>query len=216
MTTTLLSAGLRPCYRLLSPRQLVANCAKTIRRSSRWQSSGTDTEDISNTAHAIGRGVVSDAIDSVGAYHSIDELVVQDHNSIRELCQRFQKEREESKKQAILNEYIREVTVHSTAEELVLYPNLESMAGSGRAVDINHLRQGHQKIKEGLHRVEEMTSQENKGVKRSPVLVVLTAVMKELNDHMHTEEKSDLVKVREEMDDATKKRLGAEFNFAKT
>ncbi|KAJ3341549.1 hypothetical protein HDU93_004709 [Gonapodya sp. JEL0774] len=86
------------------------------------------------------------------------------------------------------------------------------MAGSGRAVDVNHLHQGHQKIKEGLHRVEKMTSQENKGVKRSPVLEALTAVMKELNGSRS----SDLVKVRKEMDDATKKRLGAEFNFAKT
>ncbi|KAJ3341548.1 hypothetical protein HDU93_004708 [Gonapodya sp. JEL0774] len=152
----------------------------------------------------------------VAAPRPIDELVVVDHASIRELYDRYQKEADEMEKQAILNEFIREVALHSAAEEMILYPKLESMAATDSTINVDELRKGHQNVKEGLWRVDEMLTTQEKGSRIAAVEQTVATVVEDLEAHMKTEEESDLVRVRREMDHGTRMRLGAEFSFAKT
>ncbi|KAJ3332306.1 hypothetical protein HDU93_009158 [Gonapodya sp. JEL0774] len=183
----------------------------------------------------------------VAASRPIDQLVVVDHASIRELYDRYQKEADEMAKQAILNEcelvtvldrssapqgshsrsftvgsyrslppVIREVALHSAAEEMILYPKLESMTATDSTTNVAKLRKGHQSVKEGLWRVDEMLTTQGKGSRSVAVEQTVATVVEDLEAHMKTEEESDLVRVRREIDHGTRLRLGAEFSFAKT
>jgi len=144
----------------------------------------------------------------------IDELIVADHNSLRELYARYEKSPSEMDKLAILNEYIRETALHSVAEEMILYPKLESLTDAH--IDVDHLRAEHQKVKEGLYRVDQLMSAKGEGSRSADVKGVVGEVMRELQAHMKTEEQSDLVRLRKEVDDEARKRMGMMFSFAKT
>ncbi|KXS15729.1 hypothetical protein M427DRAFT_496990 [Gonapodya prolifera JEL478] len=180
------------------------------------QVSGADT--VKRTLESFG-GMENDVLDE-SDMRPIDDLIITDHkwllsSTIRKLCQRFQNECDEDKKREILAKYTRLVSLHTTAEESVLYPKLEILAASGTPLDVVHLKEGHEKVREGLARAEEMIDVEHKGTRKSSVMEVLTKVMKELDAHMTTEERSDLVKLRSEVDEATRTTLGTEFRIAK-
>ncbi|KXS15728.1 hypothetical protein M427DRAFT_32149 [Gonapodya prolifera JEL478] len=119
----------------------------------------------------------------VDKVRGIDELIITDHRSIRELYDRYQKEVDEVKKETIVNEFIREVALHSAAEEMILYPVLDSLLASESRIDVGNLRGGHQKVKEGLYQVDEMMSSKGKGAKS--VEKALAGVMKHVPTRPH-------------------------------
>ncbi|KAJ3082301.1 hypothetical protein HK102_001805 [Quaeritorhiza haematococci] len=89
----------------------------------------------------------------------VTETIRADHRSISELHERFwatppQNERE---RQAIINELVREISVHAEAEEIVVYPIFEAnwVEGAGVA-ESRVLREEHRQLRKELRQLEKL------------------------------------------------------------
>ena len=86
---------------------------------------------------------------------AIDELIRQDHEIIRK-CHQLYKDCDDSRdKQKYANELIRQIAIHATAEEIIVYPALESRLVRGKEVADQSLHD-HLKIKHELYRLDKM------------------------------------------------------------
>lgn len=139
----------------------------------------------------------------------IDELIIADHNSFRELYDRFKRNQANyQERQNIANELIREIAIHSISEEVTLYPALEKIAISGKVL-ADHLRAEHQIVKEGLYELDKMS------VKDVGYNEKLEKVMQELEHHMREEEEEDLRELASKVSEGDLKKLGRKFDGAK-
>lgn len=114
---------------------------------------------------------------------SISELVKQDHRHIGDLYQTVKSAAPTSseKKQAAFN-LIRAIAIHSHAEELTVYPQVEKQLGNGHVV-VDHSLAEHNQVKRDLYLMEKMLNKED-----SAFDAQLELVMTHLNQHIKEEE----------------------------
>ncbi|KAI9142058.1 HHE domain-containing protein [Paraphysoderma sedebokerense] len=139
----------------------------------------------------------------------IDQLIVNDHNSFRDLFSRYRSHTGSlEERQMIVNEIIREVAIHSVAEEVILYPAFESANLDGNVV-ADHLRKEHQIVKEDLYKLDSMK------VGDPGYDEHLQKIMNELEHHMKEEEEQDLRELRARVGEDELIRLGQKFDGTK-
>ena len=110
-----------------------------------------------------------------------------DHKVISDLWERFQTTAVESEKQKIANSIIREIAVHSTCEEIVLYPTFEKHLKDGTQL-ANHSREEHAQVKKDLYELDKMKASD------AGYSSLIGKVMKELLQHIKEEEDTILPK----------------------
>ncbi|KAI8824479.1 uncharacterized protein EV422DRAFT_520247 [Fimicolochytrium jonesii] len=95
------------------------------------------------------------AAESFNARRPIEVLITNDHRSFDELFERYHKTKgDKEAKQAIVNEFIREVAQHSIAEETAVYPLIDEVEGDKEG---DHLRADHAEVKNHLFRLDKMS-----------------------------------------------------------
>ncbi|KAJ3337606.1 hypothetical protein HDU93_000802 [Gonapodya sp. JEL0774] len=159
---------------------------------------------------------------------TLPEVILSDHESLRKLFARYKSSADEEERRRILNEYIREISLHSTAEEYVLYPTLISLASSesdASSLDIpariEKERADHHRMKETMRPIDRLLASGNEvtnaeGFGFSPeVEQLLEETMEAFDRHMRGEEEVDLVLIKSKLRDEELVRLGREFEDSK-
>ncbi|KAJ3085777.1 hypothetical protein HK102_013838 [Quaeritorhiza haematococci] len=111
-----------------------------------------------------------------GGKRMVTDRIRTDHASIQELYERYMhvspltpKEAQLFQKQKIVNEIVREVSMHIFAEELVIYPlitkydialHIDGQDSLSATATGHHLRQAHRRIKKDFYVVDKMTVEE--------------------------------------------------------
>ncbi|KAJ3279463.1 hypothetical protein HK104_001447 [Borealophlyctis nickersoniae] len=98
------------------------------------------------------------AKDSFATETPVEEHIVNDHRSFEELYDRYKSyDGNVNEQQAIINEFVREVAQHSVAEELIVYPALETKnAFNAGHETADHLRHDHGRVKRLLYKLDSM------------------------------------------------------------
>ncbi|KAJ3148513.1 Oxysterol-binding protein- protein 3 [Geranomyces michiganensis] len=101
---------------------------------------------------------VDQAKESVRARKPVENLIVNDHRSFEELYERYNGTKGTSPaaietKQAIVNEFVREVAQHSVAEETVVYSLIDKLVDEKVG---DQLRHDHLKVKEALFKLDKI------------------------------------------------------------
>jgi len=138
---------------------------------------------------------------------AIDTIIQNDHESFRNLYDRFMSSSAVSERQALANEFIREVATHSIAEELVLYPRLQKMwmAAQEDAAKVDQFREEHLEVKKALYDLDHMS------VQHADYEPKLKHVMNSLNHHISEEEEDALRALRSRLTEDDLAALGDEF-----
>lgn len=119
----------------------------------------------------------------------IDTQIKADHAYIRDIFQQYKTATNPQMKLQFINEFIRTVSVHSVAEEIVVYPALEERLVRGREIRAQSLKE-HAFLKKLLHAVDRMSMQE------PSFDHLMETCMTELERHMQDEETDLLVQLR--------------------
>ncbi|ORZ37826.1 hypothetical protein BCR44DRAFT_1388174 [Catenaria anguillulae PL171] len=147
------------------------------------------------------------AFSTLSAARGIDHLIQLDHQSFWDLHDRFRNSGADPyAQQAIAIEIIREVSVHSVAEDIVLYTVIEEQEGKEVADD---MRQDHLKVRDQLAQLDAMS------VSDTGHAVLVERIMQELRAHAYEEEHRDLPMLRAKLGDDKMIELGAKFAGAK-
>ena len=121
---------------------------------------------------------------------SIQDAIKQDHDYIRRMHQSYQREQDPDEKQKFANELIRAISVHSVAEEIVVYPFLEARLDKGSQT-ADHSREEHLGVKKELYALDHMSVTDSGYESR------LARTMKMLYSHMEEEENEILPKLKQ-------------------
>ncbi|KAM0793676.1 hypothetical protein ACM66B_001105 [Microbotryomycetes sp. NB124-2] len=84
-----------------------------------------------------------------GQLSTIDQIVT-DHNNIKDLFMRYKNESQRDKKAMIVNTLVREIAMHSEAEEATVYRSLAKESEK----DADHFRDEHQALEEVLYSLD--------------------------------------------------------------
>jgi hypothetical protein len=145
----------------------------------------------------------------VGESLPIDTIIKQDHDNIIKIYQQMKHYRDtENLKEANKwrNLLVYEVARHSVTEEVVWYPEIESVMGKELA---DHNRKEHLLIKERLSGIDSLPIAD---VALIPKVEDMLAVFK---SHAHEEEQNELPKFRENVGDERMLSLGKSFALNK-
>jgi hemerythrin superfamily protein len=120
----------------------------------------------------------------------IIDIVKQDHRQVEQLFNQWKqlrtfsglKDEEEANK--IFNQMIWELSRHSVAEELILYPALEELGGRGKELS-EASREDHRKLKVTLSELQGMKNNEE-------FFLAMDRMFADLSDHIRMEESEDL------------------------
>ncbi|KXS20001.1 hypothetical protein M427DRAFT_52285 [Gonapodya prolifera JEL478] len=150
---------------------------------------------------------------------TIEQQIVADHMSFRDLYDRYHRSQYNREKRQLLNEFIREVSQHSLAEETVLYPKLLELKPQSKD-HVDHERHEHQKIKSFLVEVDyNLSSNQDIIASDKETLSVVEKhfedASQELEHHMKGEERDDLPLLSAQLDIEARLKLGRQFSIAK-
>lgn len=135
--------------------------------------------------------------------------VIDDHNTVKSLWSKFQTENNKEEKDKLANQIIYEVSVHSHAEELVLYPAIEkSLQNKGKQL-VDESRAEHAEVKKKLYAVDRMKAGD-------PNLdSQLNDTLTTLEQHIKEEETDILPQFKSATDVSTLQELGKKFERIK-
>jgi len=154
----------------------------------------------------------------------IDVLIKRDHDSFRDLNSRYHQSHSTEEKRSLLHTFIREVSLHSAAEELVVYPTLEHLSSGNRgerrapgSLDVERLRNQHHAVKESLYELDKVLPKVDLGDlgQKRRVEEVLARAVGVLEEHMKLEESSDVPQLVQSLDKIDLQELGEIFATAK-
>ncbi|KAJ3085779.1 hypothetical protein HK102_013840 [Quaeritorhiza haematococci] len=143
---------------------------------------------------------------------TITDTIRVDHRSIHELYERLLStpEQDHRVRKAIANELVREITLHSEAEEVVVYPVIESRDIAGKGSDVaEHLREEHLEVKKELYELDKMDVNDS----RFPGM--LTKVMRSFSEHSKEEEARELPAMEQKLSQEELRSMNAQFEKAK-
>lgn len=136
----------------------------------------------------------------------IDQQVVEDHTEVRHCYQQFK----DTGEMQFYNQLVFELCRHSVAEELILYPLLDSLGNEGKQL-ADEARQDHQVLKESLVRLEDLS-------KRAPFenfVQELDNTMKVFFCHLEKEEGTDLPMIVDQVSEEDRIDKGRAFSNRK-
>ncbi|OTB03944.1 hypothetical protein M426DRAFT_59470 [Hypoxylon sp. CI-4A] len=139
---------------------------------------------------------------------SISAVIHQDHRQIEKYHDKIVKSNDRDTQRQYQNAFVWELTRHAIAEELLVYPTMETGLNHGKDM-ADKDRAEHQVTKEQLYKFQNM----NPGDK--DFIPTLESLMKDLKMHMKEEEEHDLVKLEEALLPSRSKDLAQQFEMAK-
>ncbi|KAI6088457.1 hypothetical protein F4821DRAFT_233787 [Hypoxylon rubiginosum] len=139
---------------------------------------------------------------------SISSIICQDHREIERYYKKIVNSTEPDLQRRYQNAFVWELTRHAIAEELVVYPAIETGVNNGKAM-ADHDRAEHQITKDQLYKFQNLNPGDEDFI---PTLVTL---MEDLKVHIKEEEEHDLVKLEEALLPARSKDLAQQFEMTK-
>ncbi|KNE60564.1 hypothetical protein AMAG_05942 [Allomyces macrogynus ATCC 38327] len=137
----------------------------------------------------------------------IDDLIRADHASVKDLWSRYQAAGADiPERRRIANELIREVAVHSVAEELVVYPEIRVLMGD--AV-VDKLIGDQLEVKRAAYELDKMDVTDPEFTPR------LHRIMADLETHMTEEESDELPMLRDRVARDRLVEIGKQFDGIK-
>jgi len=137
----------------------------------------------------------------------IIEQVREDHAELEKYYMNYRKASTQDESKRWFNQFLWEISRHSVAEELVLYPLMEKQGATGRAF-ADQARKEHHAVKERLvaiQKANEPTVLDEK----------MEQMMTELRQHMKKEEKEDLPYLEKNLDLKSREKAGRTFAMRK-
>ncbi|KAI2776153.1 hypothetical protein F4815DRAFT_485334 [Daldinia loculata] len=138
----------------------------------------------------------------------ISQAIQQDHSELEDYYNRIVSSKDPDEQRRFQNIFIWELSRHSIAEELVVYPTLEKAIPDG-AHRADKDREEHQKVKEQLYEFQKLRPEDHS------FLPTLEALFKDLKRHIKEEEEQDLVKLEDALGLTQSKELCQKFEKTK-
>ena len=139
----------------------------------------------------------------------IDQLIIKDHQKVKGLYSRYCQSMDNEEKHRLANTIIREISLHSAAEEVILYPAFEKFITSGGTEMAKLNRSEHAQLKRDLYDLDQMNFTDGRFNN------LLVKIMNELTSHMEHEESHDLGKLTSATTNETLDSLGKSFENSK-
>lgn len=141
-------------------------------------------------------------------HYDITSLIKRDHTEIKHLFSRWESTKDDERFH-IGHEFIRAVSVHSAAEEIILYGEFYQLPGGDKMRE-NSLQE-HQKVKELLYELDSAKTAHDPQYEHS-----FRQVMKELNDHIKEEEEVVLPLFERHLSKERLRNLGSTFETTRS
>lgn len=138
----------------------------------------------------------------------IDKLITKDHQYIKDVYNAIIGAADKRQKRQYINEFIRSLTVHTTAEEIVLYPAIEARLVNGMQSS-NEARNEHQLMKNLLYRLDRMK------INDPSMDQLLEEIVKLKAQHMEKEENELLPALSKSCYEMELRQLGEQFQRSK-
>jgi len=130
--------------------------------------------------------------------------VLADHTIIRDLWKRYQNAVDGFEEEALANTLARELAIHNTTEEIILYPAIEKNLEDGKAT-IEENREEHRQVKADLNKIDAL--QRNDPTFKE----LLEKAATEFDLHAQKEETDVLIRFKEATSEEERHKLGEEF-----
>ncbi|KXS21073.1 hypothetical protein M427DRAFT_27528 [Gonapodya prolifera JEL478] len=131
---------------------------------------------------------------------SIGNRIMSDHKAIFDLYDRYQAATDPNLREKIENTIIREIAVHSTVEEIVVYPVIEKNFENGKA-HADKLRAEHLQVKKDF---------QNFDTNREPTL--LSKIIRELRRHVDFEDQQEIPQLKAKLTTAEDQSLVTQWD----
>ncbi|CAG8596303.1 10615_t:CDS:2 [Ambispora gerdemannii] len=131
--------------------------------------------------------------------------VKEDHSIIKQLYEQFKNEKDEHERQKIANTIVREVSIHSATEEIVLYPAFEQFMENGKSF-ADHARKEHLGIKNIMYELDGMKTSDAGYVPK------LDSAMEEFIKHSKEEEEENIPKLQNRISQEQIQELGQNWH----
>ncbi|KAI8958604.1 hypothetical protein F5Y11DRAFT_33155 [Daldinia sp. FL1419] len=139
---------------------------------------------------------------------SISSVIKQDHRQIEKYFDKIINANDHDTQRRYQNAFVWELTRHAIAEELVVYPSIETGLNNGQEM-ADKDRAEHQVTKEQLYKFQNMSPGD------SDFIPTLESLMKDLKMHIKDEEEHDLVKLEEALLPTRSKDMAQQFEMTK-
>ncbi|KAI0119470.1 hypothetical protein F4814DRAFT_411975 [Daldinia grandis] len=139
---------------------------------------------------------------------SISSAIRQDHRQIEKYYDKIINSNDHDTQLRYQNAFVWELTRHAIAEELVVYPVMETGLNNGKEI-ADKDREEHQVTKEQLYKFQNMTPGD------SDFIPTLESLMTDLKIHIKEEEEHDLVKLEEALLPTKSRDLAQQFEMTK-
>ncbi|RUP43286.1 hypothetical protein BC936DRAFT_137390 [Jimgerdemannia flammicorona] len=134
-------------------------------------------------------------------------LIKGDHDSVRDLYNRYKNVTDPDEKTKICNEIIREIAVHLATEEIVVYPVIEKEFDGGKSL-AEKSRNEHQVVRDLLYEIDNMSQDD-------PAFNGKLSCFSEFDHHSTEEEQQHLPHLRKTLTNDKRQELGREYNKTK-
>ncbi|KAI1779351.1 hypothetical protein F4818DRAFT_404255 [Hypoxylon cercidicola] len=139
---------------------------------------------------------------------SISSVIRQDHREIEEHYNKIVNSSDPDTQRRYQNAFVWELTRHAIAEELVVYPSIETGVNDGKIM-ADKDRAEHQVTKEQLYKFQNMKPEDK------DFIPTLETLMTDLKQHIKEEEEHDLVKLEEALLPKRSRDLAQQFEMTK-
>lgn len=144
--------------------------------------------------------------DNKAGQQTIDKLIIEDHDKVRFLLSQYKKASSAEEKQNLGYQMIRELSMHASKEEEVVYPQIKKAFGDE---EYQHLLGEHMELKKALAKLGEMHADKDGAAWESQIKLV----EKLFTTHIKEEEEKEIPKLMKTPGvDAAK--LGKDFENA--
>lgn len=137
------------------------------------------------------------------------DILTTDHREMLELIDQIEKTTDPAERRALTDAVTAEVTRHSVAEELFVYPVMERELPNG-AEEVEHDKQEHKELEVVLKKLEGADAADAEFMK------LIAELKDQLNHHVDDEESDQFPKLRKHVSAAALKDLGSKVEAAKT
>eukprot|EP01114_Cavostelium_apophysatum_P013886 TRINITY_DN3462_c0_g2_i2.p3 TRINITY_DN3462_c0_g2~~TRINITY_DN3462_c0_g2_i2.p3 ORF type:complete len:187 (-),score=61.05 TRINITY_DN3462_c0_g2_i2:24-584(-) len=139
---------------------------------------------------------------------NVVKLLKGDHALVKSLFSQFKSTGDAAKKQTLANDIIKNIVVHSAAEEQIVYPEYRSVMPEGNKI-ADHSLDEHQVVKNLLAELDKMK------VTDAGYDSKMFNMMKNLEEHISEEENSFFPKLEAALDAGRLETLGKEVEMSK-
>ncbi|KAI1080190.1 hypothetical protein F5B20DRAFT_580586 [Whalleya microplaca] len=172
------------------------------------QSNRLKSDSATNKTTGVNRSP-EDPTQSLNQALYISAAVKQDHRQLEHYYNEIVHSNDHDHQRRYQNAFVWELARHSIAEELVVYPSLETGVSDGKE-RADRDRSEHQVVKEQLYKFQSLKPGDKDFIPK------LESLMKDLKIHIQEEEEQDLVKLEEALLPARSRSLAEQFEMTKS